>query len=196
MKKVLLGVLAISGASMAMAADKPFTAEVLVGKTSQKVKNSVDSDDTSLALRVAYQFVPSWSAELAYHDYGTASSRLIDEDDKYTDTFTSSAINVGIKKSFEINDALTVNARLGISLWDTEYTSEYDDKSLSDDTKLSDTSNDLYYSVGFEYLIKEDMFVSANYSVSSMDGAFEVDGTKYKFENDTSTVAIGFGYQF
>lgn len=193
--------LAATGMSATFANETPFTAEILVGKTTQSVKgdgtNVKDADDTSVALRLGYEFADSWAAEAAYYDYGKATSNYTDEfGDKITNTMTSSAFLLGIKKEFNLNENLSLNARAGMAFWDFDI-KQIDSSDPSNPIKSSDNGNDLYYGVGLAYSFKESLLVSVDYSFVSMGTNLSVgNSTTLKPDNDTSTISVGVGYQF
>lgn len=199
MKKLLVGMLAAAGMSATFATEIPFTAEVLVGKTTQSVTgedDKIEADATSVAVRLGYEFADSWAAEVAYYDYGKATSNSIDDfGDNITDTISSSAFLLGIKKEFNLNEHLSFNARAGLAFWDFDYTS-LDSSDPSNPTKSSDNGNDLYYGVGLAYSLKENLLVSLDYSAVSIGAGIKSDGTTYKVDNDISTISVGVGYQF
>ncbi|WP_394181545.1 outer membrane beta-barrel protein [Marinomonas posidonica] len=198
MKKVLVSLLAVSGASMAAAVEKPFTAEVLLGNTDQSISfnNIDDASDSSLAIRFGYEFLDTWSAEVAYYDYGEASSNFIDSDnDTGQDTRSVSSFSVGIKKEIELNEKLSLNARLGLMFWDLDFERGYDVQSVDDlyNYKSSDSGNNLYYGASLGYSIKENLLLSVDYSFVSMEVDLKNNPT---VDNDMSTLSIGLGYQF
>ncbi|WP_175404923.1 outer membrane beta-barrel protein [Marinomonas sp. FW-1] len=201
MKRLIVGMLTITSMSTAFAAETPVTMEILVGQATQSVTGNgtrlKDADDTSVAIRFGYEFADSWSAEAAYYDYGKASSSFIDEyGDKITDIMTSSAFLLGIKKEFNLNEKLSLNARAGIAFWDFDI-KETDSSDPSNPFKASDSGNDLYLGAGLAYSVKDNLLLSINYSFLSMGATLkDIDGDAFKSDNDINIVSLGIGYQF
>ncbi|BFM48371.1 porin family protein [Marinomonas sp. THO17] len=184
MKKMLFALLAISGTSMTMAADKPFTAEVLVGQATFEIDDFINDDDTSSIIRLAYEFADSWSAEAAFQNYGDVSTKIEDEGDTETYEYSTSAFTLGVKKTFALNDQFSLNARAGIALWEIESVERDEDGTST----ATNSSNDLYYGVGLDYALTDSLSLSAEYTMI----AAEDDST----DIDLSNIAVGVGYQF
>ncbi|MBJ7537760.1 porin family protein [Marinomonas transparens] len=192
MKKILVGMFAASGMTLALAAETPFIAEVLIGQSSQKVSNLADGDDSSTGIRLGYEFSDGWSVEGAFHDHGGFNYSSIDDDNKESIDYSTSSTTLGVKKTFDLSEGLSLNVHGGLALWNFDWASE-NTSTTTITTKTtndsgSNSGSDVYYGLGLSYELKQNLLLSLEYSFLSMS----IDSDKV----DVSNFALGLGYKF
>jgi OOP family OmpA-OmpF porin len=149
---------------------------------------SPSGDDISLGFRGAMSLHKNISAEISYHHYGEADDTYVDEfGDTINDKWTTTAFNLGAKGIFPLDNGVSLNARLGISIWDTEL--KETDFSITGVTfTADDDGTDLYYGIGAEYDINSNMYVGAEYTLTKMNISAA--------DSDVDNLSLSLGYKF
>jgi opacity protein-like surface antigen len=189
-RNIIVGVLLGSSALYASAENK-LSAEILLGMANQEISTSDTSpsgDDISIGFRGAMSLHKNISAEISYHNYGEADDIHIDGfGDTINSKWTTTAFNLGAKGIFPLDNGVSLNARLGISIWDTEL--KFTDSSIpGQEFKAEDDGTDLYYGIGAEYDINSNMYVGAEYTLTKMNISTA--------DSDVNNLSLSLGYKF
>jgi opacity protein-like surface antigen len=204
-KNFLAGVV-LASASLSAQAEHTFSTELLLGQA--KLDDEVISiDDTSIGFRFSYSPLDFLAIEASYQDYGKPSitnyqtffGALLDEEYE----FRTTALNVGVKGIFPVNDNIDINFRLGFSNWDLEniysgtvtYFSIYTENEITEPANGSDKfdGTDLYYGIGAQYDVTSELFVGLEHTISKLD--VEVDSST-SGDLDIKNTTLSVGYKF
>ncbi|MCP5020084.1 MAG: outer membrane beta-barrel protein [Ketobacter sp.] len=169
-------------------------------------------DDTAVGFGVfgGWELIPRYlSVELNYVDFGEVESELSETimsgsgPELYITAMSGRTTTTGIslRGSIPFGDRLSAFAKLGISSWEFQYTYE-DEVFLNGDqyeeltSKYSDTEddNDLFFSVGMEYRLTEDLFIYGEYFSQQAEYSAS-DGSSYSWFEASSLMA-GVRWQF
>lgn len=210
MKKIIIGVCAISAASNTFAAS-PFSLEATIGSANQEIFEGLDGDQqevdsSTFAVKGAYEFTENWFAEVAYENYGEGSKTYINSfSNKYDETVESSAITIGLKKAIGLTDKLSVYGRIGASMWDVDYSifSHNSDKTYL----YSESGTSAYWGIGLDFNLTDNLYVTTSYTatVVRLNPPDEIDSTdnnrlwtveEWAGENNIRNLAVGIGYKF
>ncbi|AHK17771.1 porin family protein [Thalassolituus oleivorans] len=193
-RNIIVGVLLGSSALYASAENK-MSAEILLGMADQELSTSglsTSGDDVSFGIRGAISLHKNVSAEISYHNYGEADDTYVDGfGDTINDKLTTTAFNLGVKGIFPLNNGLSLNARLGVSIWDSEL-KETDSSFPGQTFKADDDGTDLYYGVGAQYDINSNMYVGAEYTLTKMD--ISTDGISADLDVDNLSLSLGYKF--
>lgn len=183
MKKFLLSVAIFSVTSTALA-ENSFSVEAAMGRTEQKTLQEgydVDvaigdrrADSTSSSFKVGYEFTDSWWLELGYDDYGKGTLKTYN--DSYsadslrniTETASTSATLITLKKEGAISDNLSAYARLGIARWEFDLESTYPDSAKKLNFTWNESGIGAYFGIGVYYQLTSNLQLSANYSFTQI----------------------------
>ena len=196
MKKILFGMLLTSFTLPALA-DSPFSIEAIVGNAYQELDfgggETPEGDDISVGLRAAYSFNENVAVEFAYFDYGIAEDNYVDSfGDDIHDELKSSSMNLGLKGSIPLASNMSVFGRFGFARWDWEIT-ETDSSFPGEEFNGDDSGTDLYYGVGMDFKLSEQVKLGAEFTYLEMD----IDaGDNSSVDNEVRNFAIFVGYNF
>ncbi|TNC80290.1 MAG: hypothetical protein C9356_15295 [Oleiphilus sp.] len=193
MKKLLLGsLLGLSAVSAAASDQSTFSAELLVGKTTQEIEGD-DGDDTSIGIRGAYLPNANVAIEAGYQFNGEASySYPLSGFGEITESTETRALNLGVKGIIPVNETFGLHARLGLAFWkaDVEVSS-----SLAPSTPAtgSDSGNDLYYGIGVHFSPISELLIGLEYTLAEYDVTLDgdLDGVSADIELDTVGLTLG-----
>jgi hypothetical protein len=195
MERVALAFVLAVVASPLFAKEK-LSGEILFGFADQKTEalgESVSADEPSKGLRLAYQFNQNFALELAYQNNGNARAIYLDADgNTIRDTIATTAVKYGVKGLLPLEQGHSIVARAGMAKW--EYDLEETDSSLPGEViKLDDEGTDLYYGIGIQRNINEDVFVGLEYMVTKMNMSFfGVVAAEHRVNN----LSLSFGANF
>jgi len=184
MKKILLSVAIFLVTSTALA-ENSFSVEAAVGRTEQKtLQEGYDvgvaiggrrADSTSSSFKIGYEFTDSWWLEFGYDDYGKGTLKTYN--DSYssssslrniTETASTSATLITLKKEGAISDNLSAYARLGIARWELDLESAYPDTSQKLNFTWNESGIGAYFGIGVYYQLTSNLQLSANYSFTQI----------------------------
>jgi OOP family OmpA-OmpF porin len=196
MNKCVLAITLFAAASSAYA-EKQFSASIVLGKSDQETSisgfESVSGDDTSFGVRGDYSINDNIAIEAGYFNYGEMSDTFVDSfGDTINDKIETTAINVGVKASFPLNNQISVNGRLGLSMWDYEL-AETDSAFPGEVFKLDDDGTDIYYGIGMEFNVSEALFIGVEYTITDMDVSLL---NVIKVDHEVSNFAVSLGAKF
>lgn len=146
----------------------PLSGEIILGSYSNKAEfageSSGSESSTGIGLRGVYQFNENVAAEAAWLNFGEAKWQEVDEwGDLLTDKVTARALTFGIKGIFPVNDKFSLNARLGLALWDIDW--KYTDSGWpQDNISFSEDGSDLYFGFGGEFQLTPQVYIGAAYN--------------------------------
>ncbi|MDQ2078143.1 porin family protein [Marinimicrobium sp. ABcell2] len=193
-KQLVLGVL-ISSLTVSAHAYQDLSAEVLLGISNQRTDfgdgDRASGDSTSFGLRGAYSFNPNVAVELSYQNYGSYDDRWVDEFGRIDETFKSSALMAGVKMSLPLQAGYSLVGRVGASHWNFEL-EEIDSEFPGEVFVFDDSGTGLYYGVGVQLDITQDLFIGVEYTATQMDvtlGGFSVD-------HRARNIAASLGFRF
>lgn len=159
MKKIIPLALACVFSASAMA-DKPFSAELVLGSYNHEV-STVSDTVLGYGLRGVWQPHNHFAVEAAWLNYGTAefgpSSSTYD--------YELSALSAGIKGIYPINDQFSIHARLGLAKWEFDVSGDGETHTYDD--------IEFYYAIGAEYAIDANIYAGLAYNF------FEVNPVSY-----------------
>lgn len=195
MNKLLIGALLSFSSISTFASDSYFTGELLLGTTTQEVDGD-DGDDLSIGLRGIYSINANVGVELSYQNYGEADWTYNDSfGDTINEEVSSNSLNVGIKGVLPLKNGFSLNARLGIALWNIDF--DATDSSLPGETFSGDDSgNDIYYGVGGQYTINEKAIIGIEYTLSEFGAKPDGDLKGISADLELSTLALTAGVKF
>lgn len=162
----------MSSTLSATAAENNLSAEILLGTADQELLGSniniPSGDDTSFGVRGSLLINKNLSIEASYQNYGEANVTFVDGfGDTINDKLSSTAMNIGAKGFFTLDNEVSLNARLGLSFWNAEL-NETDSSLPGEILNVNDSGNDFYYGIGIQYSINSNMFIGAEYIVTPM----------------------------
>ncbi len=195
MKRTLLALLLSMSSLPALAQTGQYSGALLLGLADQELESSGDrttsGDDFAIGVRGTYILNDSISFEGAYQNYGEAEDTFTDESGQdITDTISTVALNLGVKGSVPLGDAFSVHGRVGLSIWDAEFT-QTQSFSPSLQSKVEDDGVDFYYGIGAQLDVNKLFFVGVEYTiVETSVSAFEVDA-----DNQIQNVSAFFGFR-
>jgi OOP family OmpA-OmpF porin len=191
MKKITLGIL-LTSCALPVLAESNLSAEFLVGSAEQESSiesfDIISDNDLSLGIRAALKVTPNIAFELAYQDYGTAEDSYTVDNDTVTIGVSSSAVNVGVKGIIPFENGLSLNGRIGLSLWDAEFEAS----ALGETGKTDDNDSDLYYGLGLQYNISPELMVGVEYAYTDMDVSLE----GVSVDHEVNNLSLSLGYKF
>ena len=195
MKKLTLGVL-LASFTLPAVAENDFSVELLVGSANQESSidnyGSTEGDDLSLGIRGAYKLHKNIALEVAYQDYGETDSTFVDGwGDFINDKVSSKAFNLGVKGILPFDNGLSLNARIGLSIWDAEI-KETDSAFPGETFKADDNGNDPYFGLGLQYDIDDQFVVGVEFAYTEMD----VSLYGISVEHEVKNFALSVGYKF
>lgn len=193
-RNIIVGLL-LGSSAFSASAENSTSAEILLGMADQEVSAngaSASGDDVSFGIRGAISLHKNISAELSYHNYGEADDTYIDGfGDTINDKLTTTAFNLGVKGILPLDNGLSLNARIGVSFWDSEL-EETDSSFPGQIFKADDDGTDLYYGIGAQYDINSNIYVGAEYTLTKMD--ISTEGVSADFEVDNISLSLGFKF--
>ncbi|NRA93001.1 MAG: outer membrane beta-barrel protein [Psychroserpens sp.] len=171
------------GITFPVIADTDFYGGISLGTTDNQSKSSssgvafgedfnytykYSGDSTSYSIRGGYQFHENFAVEFGHYEYGKVTYAYIDEfDDSIKDKIDTNSNNLGVKGVWPITELISLNVSLGLAKWN--FDANYTDYSLHGEVeKFSKDGTDMYYGVGFEYLINNSLTIGLEYSSLSM----------------------------
>lgn len=171
MKKILPLALAAAMTTPAFA-QSPFSAEVLLGNYSNKAEfggqSGSSESSTGVGLRGVWTFHPNFAIEGAYQNFGEAKWQEIDAGDLLTEKVETSALTLGVKGVYPINERFSLHARIGLAFWDIDV--EFTDSGFPQDNfSFSDDGNDVYFGLGGEYQINSNFYAGVAYNYLKAD---------------------------
>ncbi len=198
MKKVLIGLVTLAITSPVIA-DNNFYGGISLGSTDNQSTGSssgtffgeefndsskLSGDSTSYSLRAGYSFNEYFAVEVGHYEYGKVTYAYVDEfDDSIKDKVDTNSNNLGIKGIWPIAEFISLNVSLGIAKWNFNVTST--DSSLpGENIKFSEDGADLYYGVGFGYLIGNSVSVGLEYSSLAMKWDSSESSEDFSFQSD------------
>ena len=146
---------------------------------------------SGFGLRGVYSIGDHFSVELAYLDYGDNKEEYTFDNVTVSQSFRTTAINVGIKSGVRFYDDYLVYVRLGSSFWlvkaDVDLTAPYD--------AINETDRDrnFYQGLGMQYKINPHYSVGTEYTYTDM-WVF-LDGFK-KVEHTVRNISVSLAYHF
>ncbi len=179
MKKVVIGFI-VAAMTTPVVADSGFYAELALGnadnKTSIKGYENGDLIETfsfskstnSYGIKGGYQFGQNFAIELGLQENGDATHTEVDEFVTYSDKIETSSTNIGVKGILPLGDIFSLNARLGLAFWDFSSNST-DSEFPEDNSTFSKSGNDIYYSIGGEFIINQRFNIGFEYSTITMN---------------------------
>jgi len=206
MKKIITA-LALATLSLPTIANTDFYVEFLMGTAHQKADagagSSVSGRGTSWGVRGGYQLADYIAVELAFQDYGEAkeSSDYDFEgtalDGVWSETLETTAFNLGFKAVIPFSTGFSLNARMGLSVWEVEYnlSRESSDSLAGLSIVLDDNGNNMYWGIGAQYDFSNDILIGFEYRKleanlnTSLPGLRSVDHT---IENMSLSIARKF----
>ena len=193
MKNVTLTIL-LASLSVPALADNKISAEFLIGNADQKgsIKNvgSTSGDDLSFGVRGSYSLNENISLEAAYHNFGQTDDSYVDEfGDTINDKISSTSINFGVKGIIPLESGFSLFGRIGLSLWDVEF-EETDSAFPGEKFKADDDGDDIYYGVGVQYSISDQLKIGAEYSVIDMGAEIE----SISVDNEVKNLSLSLSY--
>jgi len=146
--------------------------ELAVGETEQAPLVAGNSGEkvieNTLTFKASYEFYPTWNIETAYEYYAQGSgSYLTDSEGIINEDVTSSAIFLGLRKSYILTDRFAVNVRLGYSTWNINYDIEFEDHAA--DFSYADRGSTLYWGLGAEFYFTPRFYITAGYTQLTME---------------------------
>jgi OOP family OmpA-OmpF porin len=195
MRKIIIGSLLGLATLPVFAEEGAFSADILLGKTTQKV-NSASDDATSIGIRGAYNINKNVALEASYQNYGEASWNSNDDFANQVDIGAdTAAFNLGVKGILPLDDGFSLHARAGLSFWDVDIEVK---NSFTPGVvyKGSDSGNDFYYGVGAQYSVNEKLSIGLEYTVAKYEVKPDGDlkGNDEDLELDTLALTVSFNF--
>ncbi|QBY04070.1 hypothetical protein E2K93_06585 [Thalassotalea sp. HSM 43] len=206
-------------------AETTIVSEILVGTThnnlttsshirgeNNKFSNSENSE--SYGIRLGVKFTDNISIELSRNVHGSVESNFTytyytqspgipgggtipSETQAITadHSFDIESTKLGFKLEYNLWSDLFINTRIGIAYW------EYDDSTPHYSHDDGDTGNDVYYSVGADYHITENIYVGLEYSFfEATDNWDDTSGDNLgsfgKFSHEVEDLSLIAGWNF
>lgn len=196
MNNLTKGILFIAFTTPALAAESKFSAELLLGTADQESEingfGSISGDDTSMGVRGVFTLNENVAFELAFQDYGEMSDSFEDEfGDTINDKVSTDAINFGAKGIIPLGNGLSLNGRVGLSLWDTEL-KETDSSAPGQVFSADDDGNDLYFGLGAQYAINRQVNIGIEYTMTEMDVSILGISVDHEVKNLSLSVGVAF----
>ena len=193
-RNIMLG-LVLGLSAFSASAENNASAEILLGMADQEVSangSSASGDDVAFGIRGVMTLNKNVAAELSYHNYGEAEDTYVDEfGDTINDKLSTTAFNLGVKGILPLENGLSLNARVGVSFWDSEFEGT-DSSAPGIIFKADDDGTDLYYGIGAQYDINPNLYVGAEYTLTKMD--ISTVGISADFEFDNLSLSLGFKF--
>ena len=118
---------------------------------------------------LGYQLNQYFALEARYIENGTSSIIHPDEFDEGTEEkLETSSINLGARFSLPLIEGLNVSSRVGLASWDIDVTIT-DLSLLNEPFKVDRSGEDIYWSLGANYAITNDLSLGLEYSELTMD---------------------------
>jgi hypothetical protein len=176
-------------------------------------------DDTSVGFRFGVKFWDNVSIELAKHDHGSAVNEFtiyfpttipgtpsggnccLGPDHDYTVEaripVKIESIRFGVKGEIDVYKNFTVNARLGVAYWSYDSFSPQQIILSGSSTNRGESGNDIYYSIGGEYQLTENLHLGLEYSLFTVSEKFdERIGISGSYEHDIQDLSLVLGWKF
>ena len=155
----------VAALSLPAHADDAIFAEMVLGVTTI----GDFSSEGTVGVRGGYQFTRNLTLEAAYNIYAKAF------DDKtgiggipIQSNLEADSIDVGVKLLLPLNDSFSFIGRLGYSFlnYDALVTDLSIGSAITEDEQFDGkgTTNDIFFGMGFEYLLDENMYLSLDYA--------------------------------
>jgi len=169
-----------------------------------------DEATVGFGLFAGWELIPRYlSVEVSYVDFGDVESESRETvtsgsgSELYVTTLSgrTTATGISLRGSMPFGDRLSAFAKLGISAWEFKYAYEdevflngveYDE--LSYKFRKTEDDNDLFFSVGMEYRLTEDLFIYGEYFSQQAEYSAS-DGSSYSWFEASSLMA-GVRWQF
>ena len=187
--------------SLELALGETEQAPLIAGNSGEKVT------ENTFTFKASYEFHPTWNIETAYEYYAQGSGTyLTDSEGIINEAVLSSAILLGLRKSYILTDRFAVNVRLGYSAWNINYDIEFEDHAA--DFSYSDSGSSLYWGLGAEFYFTPRFYITANYTQLTMDiiqpdKNIQSDNVSNLYltvdsdrENKIGNISFGIGYIF
>ena len=195
LKKHIIWGAVLGLSSFSAVAENNFSAELLGGVADQELSangNSVSGAETSFGIRGAFSLNKNFAIEAAYQNYGEASdTRVGNLGSILNGSLTTTALNFGVKGMLPLNSSVSLNARLGLSIWDFEYketNSSFPGQTAKDD----DNGSSLYYGIGVQYEVNPQIFVGAEYTITQIDASIN----NVSSDLDIKNMSLSLGFKF
>lgn len=193
---VVLSTLTVSAHAYQNPSAQNLSAEILLGVANQSTDfgggDEASGSSTSFGVRGAYTFNPNVAAELSYHYYGSYDDSWQDEFGWWVDeSFTSSALMAGLKAHLPLSAGYSLVGRLGASYWDFEL-EETDEGFPGDVFVFNDRDIGVYYGVGLQLDITQELFISVEYTGVPMTAS--LGGYTVKHRTDNVSASMGFRF--
>jgi OmpA-OmpF porin, OOP family len=193
-KQVVLGAL-VSSLAVSAHAYQDFSAEVLLGIANQRTDfgegSRASGDSTSFGFRGAYRFNPNVSVELSYQHYGSYDDSWEDAIGRVDESFETSAFMAGLKVSLPLEAGYSLIGRIGASRWSFEL-EEIDSEFPDDIFIFDDKGTDLYYGVGIQLDITQDLFIGVEYTATHMGVVID----NFAVDHRTRNISASLGFRF
>jgi len=189
MKKIFLTIVLLGLSTLsAFVSAGYFSGELLLGKVKQDVDLDViniDSDDTSLGIRGAYNFTKNVGLELSYIYYPDVEYTI----SNVKGTFSTAAVNFGVKGSIPLGNVVSLYGRTGIS---SGYMKD-DSNSMTDDG----FGGGVYIGLGAQFNINKKVFIGAEYTIFNFSAELDGDSpSSHDVENKIKVIAMTVGMNF
>lgn len=187
--------------SLELALGETEQAPLIAGNSGEEVT------ENTFTFKASYEFHPTWNIETAYEYYAQgADTYLTDSEGIINEAVTSSAIFLGLRKSYILTDRFAVNVRLGYSTWNINYDIEFEDHAA--DFSYADSGSTLYWGLGAEFYFTPRFYITAGYTQLTMEIrqpeesiqsdnisnlVLNVDSDR---ENEIGNLSFGIGYIF
>lgn len=144
------------------------SAEGYVGFNVGKTDWGTSSDPTSFSLIGGYFFAESFSAELAYTDFGSASGFAELNGESFFGDLDGSGWRLSAVGRLPVGESFDLFAKLGVMLWDIDGDVSFADRS----GRVGTDGNDFVFSIGGSYHITEAVVSTLEYErvTGDLDG--------------------------
>jgi OmpA-OmpF porin, OOP family len=210
MNKAVMGLIIASITTPAFA-DSGFYAELALGnadnKSSINVYENGEQDESfsiskssnSYGIRAGYQIGQNFAVELGLQENGSIKYTEVDEFGTYSDKIGTSSTNIGIKGILPVGETFSLYARLGVAQWDLDSNST-DPEFPEEDLAFSKSGNDVYYSIGGDFVISEKFNIGVEYSTVTMgwSDSFEFFGETFRtdIDHEVNNLSITMTFKF
>lgn len=168
MKKRLVSAIILANAYILPGyAAENFGIEVLLGSAYQATnvtgEDTKEGDSTSKGIVLSYLVNDTFSVDLSYFDYGSASYKT----SSVSVRTKTSAKSFGVKARFPINEKLIFTAKGGITFWEFDAVEAF--TASTNIWTFNDKGTDPYYGVGLDYALSDKVNLGVEASYIKMD---------------------------
>jgi len=208
MKKFITGLVLFS-VSLYSSAELTFFSEALIGQSQNKVNSFIEPaslsgnysstvNSTSLALRLGVKYSQHFSFEISLNDHGDffnefenrlptylptgvcCSSQEFDSVVVAKNQIETKSARFGLKGELALTSDFVVNARIGLAYWKYGNITPQQITYFGHYPYRKESGNDIYYSLGAEYKLTEQLYLGFEYSLLSI---------KKSFSNEEATIS-------